>query len=995
MPITATPYTAVYGPLSLPGVTCALWMDGADTTTMTTSGTTITRMNDKSGNGYNSTTIGGTPALTANALNGLSAISFNGSSYILGPNANTTTTGTFFVIASLASGQGAGQQFTNVYAFSRPLNGTSCGSEAQSICGLACANAATSLALFPQRNTFNGPTFTAPNYNTAFMHTAVINGTTMAGYGNGSSLGTISSSGNFGYTFYNIGSQTYQLSGILSQNYYWTGYVGELIAFNNALSDPQRQQIEGYLAQKWGLTASLPPGHPGLTQTLYNGRVYQSRIPLSLQATYYLNFNPVTIPNCLIWFDAADSTKLSLTGTTVNSWTSKASFTGSATSPSGTVISGTITQNSLNVIRFSSQSSLSFTLAEPNQARAWFSVVRLTTPQINNGGQVASIISQTTNGIGQESITAPCYPISGGFAMAITQTGVADIVKTPFSLPDYTNIWCVYSWVNSATSTSSNALTINGTLQTLATSSLASNYITSSYTKTIGSSLASAYVGFDVGEILMYNGEITTPQRQLVESYLAQKWGLQGSLPPGNINNTAPAGLPPWESTVTRGITRLTAITATGGTIVTANGFRTHTFTTVGTTNFVVTQALQTGTTVQVLIVAGGGSGSGDRAAGGGAGGLIFTTTSVTQGTYAAVVGAGGTVGTGNVHGTDGSNSSFNGQVAIGGGSGGSHYQGAYIGNTGGSGGGGAAPGPGTPTAAGGTGTSGQGYGGGTGYYNGSICSAGGGGGAGGTGSNATTSGGGNGGPGVFITIGGITGYYAAGGGGAAAQDYGAAIGGRSGSTATWTPIINVLSNCTLTGTGPYTYYKSAGLSDGTYDTAVYSTYGFTSNILLSFSVYSTGGTNNKMIGFSTNQLAGGNYTNVQYGFYLDAGSNIYSDEGGTLTNIGNTYTTSTVFMLTYDGTNMKYYKDGTVLRTVAVSSGSTYYLNSGMVWIGNGFQNVYFGGGGNADQTSTTAATPGIANTGSGGAGAGNSTWNTNATNGGSGIVIISYPYP
>jgi hypothetical protein len=67
-------------------------MDGADTTTMTTSGTTITQMRDKSGNGYNSTAIGGAPALTANAINGLPAISFNGSSYITGCNANTNTT---------------------------------------------------------------------------------------------------------------------------------------------------------------------------------------------------------------------------------------------------------------------------------------------------------------------------------------------------------------------------------------------------------------------------------------------------------------------------------------------------------------------------------------------------------------------------------------------------------------------------------------------------------------------------------------------------------------------------------------------------------------------------------------------------------------------------------------------------------------------------------------------------------------------------------------
>ena len=92
------------------------------------------------------------------------------------------------------------------------------------------------------------------------MHTTVCNGTTMAGYGNGSSLGTTASSGNFAYTFYNIGSQTSQSP--IFYNYNWTGYVGELIAYNNALSDAQRQQVEGYLAWKWGLQSSLPSNHP-------------------------------------------------------------------------------------------------------------------------------------------------------------------------------------------------------------------------------------------------------------------------------------------------------------------------------------------------------------------------------------------------------------------------------------------------------------------------------------------------------------------------------------------------------------------------------------------------------------------------------------------------------------------------------------------------------------------------------------------------------------
>jgi hypothetical protein len=50
---------------------------------------------------------------------------------------------------------------------------------------------------------------------------------------------------------------------------YLDGAVGELLLFSTALTTTQRQQIESYLAQKWGLTSSLPAGHPGLTTTLY------------------------------------------------------------------------------------------------------------------------------------------------------------------------------------------------------------------------------------------------------------------------------------------------------------------------------------------------------------------------------------------------------------------------------------------------------------------------------------------------------------------------------------------------------------------------------------------------------------------------------------------------------------------------------------------------------------------------------------------------------
>ena len=39
------------------------------------------------------------------------------------------------------------------------------------------------------------------------------------------------------------------------------GYIAEVVICNAALSDPDRQDVEGYLAHKWGLEGNLPAGH--------------------------------------------------------------------------------------------------------------------------------------------------------------------------------------------------------------------------------------------------------------------------------------------------------------------------------------------------------------------------------------------------------------------------------------------------------------------------------------------------------------------------------------------------------------------------------------------------------------------------------------------------------------------------------------------------------------------------------------------------------------
>lgn len=195
--------------------------------------------------------------------------------------------------------------------------------------------------------------------------------------------------------------------------------------------------------------------------------------------------------------------------------------------------------------------------------------------------------------------------------------------------------------------------------------------------------------------------------------------------------------------------------------------------------------------TIEVLVVAGGGGGGADMGGGGGGGGVISNTrVAVTAGTPVTVtVGAGGAGapagqgGHATTKGTNGANSVFGSNTAIGGGAGGCSYWtfGNSYGNAGGSGGGGSgynngvtpALSTGTGYGASGTGTSGQGNRGGWGnssYYSG------GGGGAGGAGTDANAIP--NGGPGILNNILNRNLYWAGGGGGAA---YSVSPGGNGG----------------------------------------------------------------------------------------------------------------------------------------------------------------------------------------------------------------------
>jgi hypothetical protein len=59
-----------------------------------------------------------------------------------------------------------------------------------------------------------------------------------------------------------LATQGMRIGSVLANPNSWRGSVGEIIQVSGDLTVENRQRVEGYLAHKWGLEASLPADHP-------------------------------------------------------------------------------------------------------------------------------------------------------------------------------------------------------------------------------------------------------------------------------------------------------------------------------------------------------------------------------------------------------------------------------------------------------------------------------------------------------------------------------------------------------------------------------------------------------------------------------------------------------------------------------------------------------------------------------------------------------------
>jgi hypothetical protein len=341
--------------------------------------------------------------------------------------------------------------------------------------------------------------------NTAFMYSGTNNNGTNLLYPNGS-LTSNSTGASFG-----SGTSLPIIVGGNNEDFEnWQGFIYEAIVFNSVLTTEQRQQVEGYLAQKWGLT-SLPSGHP-----------YKSFSPFSVSSVGFL---PTLIPGCQLWLDGTDTTSITLSGTNVTQWKDKSGNQNHSTSCSATYVNG-----------INGRACMNNPVISGPIANSGSSIVSIFVIATNNrtgnsyDNMIALNVSSITNYYGAGNLFLARAGDSGtpkayyGFMNGNLSSAFAPAFDTPFMF----NVF----QTGTTGSTYGNG-TDYGSVTTTGSTLTYTNYY-------IGTCIGGpAWIG-NIGEVIIFNKALTTTERQQVESYLAWKWGLQVTLPLDHTYKFAP-----------------------------------------------------------------------------------------------------------------------------------------------------------------------------------------------------------------------------------------------------------------------------------------------------------------------------------------------------------------------------------------------------------------------------------------------------------------------
>ena len=511
MSIVRTAYA--FTPTSITG--CALWLDGTDPAGngVIPSAGTLSTWTDKSRSGNN-----------AIAYTGATAPSYS-------PTTSNVTFGTnYYYIAGISSAPANETVFMvlrRTSSFTNTPYGTSIG-------GGATWYMDNTNPSFIAWNPFGNPNSSGANllfYNNV---TNVVCGTNSGGTNVMYLNGTGDTAGSTSFTsggIMTIGTSSSGVNGSPTQNGF-IGTISEVIFYNSVLGTTQRQQVEGYLAQKWGATSSLVAGHPGRTSRIYRSDYL---VPNKVIPTpYYTQFSPRQIPGCSLWLDGVDPAGngvIPADGATVSTWVDK-----SGNSKNGSQVNNPTYDLARKAIYFSGSSQY-YTLPDStfpigNTSYSYFIIANFTSLGTGSG---TSVWAGVLGGGGFTPSTSIAFRTNGAGGGFYEYWYANDIFSsTTYATNQIVAIESFY------TSGGQRSLIQNFSVTTTNTPSTPRNQ--SAGNNVIGRTFSNEYMMGYIYEVIVYNSALGTTQRQQVESYLAQKWGLTASLPGGHSHLTKQAG---------------------------------------------------------------------------------------------------------------------------------------------------------------------------------------------------------------------------------------------------------------------------------------------------------------------------------------------------------------------------------------------------------------------------------------------------------------------
>jgi hypothetical protein len=309
--------------------------------------------------------------------------------------------------------------------------------------------------------------------------------------------------------------------GLLTSTYSWPQNTWTAVSLSISFAGVATFSVNGVPS---GITYNITDngGYIGIQVDGAGGSISVNNIIVN---TIDNRFIPISVSGLNLWFDASDISGNGTTvtnGTLINKWFDKSGLGNHATA------NANITYNSTGL---NSRPALSFTGTQ------W-----LTGNVTNNNNTMSLFVVFSMNS------TSSSYARTIGFSSG---SGVHDSNNNNFLAFARNNSFGMQPWRNNATisnilpnystpylsecwfdGSSGYATSQKGESTTINNMASSGNFAISYFTIANNPNTADgSYLNGFISEILVYNTNLTTSDRQKVEGYLSWKWGLQGNLP--------------------------------------------------------------------------------------------------------------------------------------------------------------------------------------------------------------------------------------------------------------------------------------------------------------------------------------------------------------------------------------------------------------------------------------------------------------------------------